>query len=63
MLYVVCYSTEIQAMLELHNSYESKKKQLTDQAWVEPSVKTEIEEELEDEYAQVDVVVSQYSFV
>lgn len=52
-------STEIQEVLALHNLYDSQKKQLTGQAWVEDSVKSEIELKLESEYAEVDVVVSQ----
>ena len=46
-------------MLDLHNQYESQKKKLTDQAFVEDSVKSEIEVKLESEYAEIDVVVSQ----
>ena len=56
-----CDSTEIQRMLDLHNQYESQKKKLTDQAFVEDSVKSEIEVKLESEYAEIDVVVSQLS--
>lgn len=55
-----CDSTEIQRMLDLHNQYESQKKKLTDQAFVEDSVKSEIEVKLESEYAEIDVVVSQH---
>ena len=47
-------------MLDLHNQYESQKKQLTDQAFVEDSVKSEIDVKLESEYAEIDVVVSQH---
>ena len=56
-----CDSTEIEEALALHDQYDSQKKQLTDQAWVDDSVKSEIEVKLESEYAEVDVVVSQFS--
>lgn len=57
-MHVFVTSIDIQGMLDLHIEYGSKKKRLTDQAWVEDSVKSEIEEKLELKYAEIDVVVS-----
>jgi hypothetical protein len=45
--------------LAQHNMYDAKKQQLTDQAFVQDGKKADIEQKLEDKYAEVDVEAAQ----
>lgn len=57
---LLCYSADIQTMLNLHTKYKTEKQKLTDQAFVEDDEKTEIEAMLEKKYAEIDVKVKHF---
>jgi hypothetical protein len=45
----------IHAMLQLHDQYQAKKKQLTDRAFVDGDAKTDFQTKMEQKYTEVDV--------
>ena len=51
-------NTDFQHSLDLHIKYETKKKELTDLAFVEENKKTDVQEKLEKKYVDQDVPVS-----
>ena len=44
-------------MLQLHDQYQAKKKQLTDRAFVDGDAKTDFQTKMEQKYTEVDVKV------